>query len=120
MSKTSKKPLDWRRKAVKRDKRIAIYLTGYEYVYVQESAKTAGLDFSTFIRGMTLRGQVKAKLTEEERRLFRDLVSMANDLHQLAKTAREGSQSPAASDFETCRNQIDHIFKNFTHDSKDF
>src|SRR5258708_24928085 len=93
MNDTEKKVKDWRRKAVKREKRIAIYLRPVEYVFVQTSARKAGLDFSSYIRGMTLQGQVNTRLNEEEKQFFRSLVGMSNDLHQLVKMARENGLS---------------------------
>ena len=113
MLNTEKKQKDWRRKDVKRVKRIAIYLTEPEYVLVQECARKAGLDFSSYIRGMTLKGYVNSRLSEEEKTIFRNLVVISNDLHQLVKMAREIGLSQTLLHFEACRNRIDELFKKF-------
>ena len=113
MQHTEKKVKDWRRKAVKRVKRIAIYLTEPEYVLVQESARKAGLDFSSYIRGMTLQGYVNSRLSEEEKIIFRELVVISNDLHQLAKMARENGLLQIMGDFDAWQDRIDELIKKF-------
>ena len=113
MLNTEKKRKDWRRKAVKRVKRIAIYLTEAEYVLVQESARKAGLDFSSYIRGMTLKGYVNSRLSEEEKVIFRELVIISNELHELVKMAREKGLPQTLLHFETCRSRLDGLFKKF-------
>lgn len=109
MNEPAKAKKDWRRKEVKRIKRIAIYLTEAEYAFVQESSRKAGLEFSSYIRGMTMQGKVNARLNEEDRHLFRGLVEMSNDLHQLVRMARESGLTAIASSFEVYRDRIDEL-----------
>jgi hypothetical protein len=111
MNNAQKNVKGWPKKAIKRDKRIAIYLTGPEYFFVQASARTAGLDFSSYIRGMTLQGHVNARLNEEEKLFFRSLVDLSNDLHRLVKMAWDGEVGDIALHFESCRDRVDGLFK---------
>lgn len=113
MKRVASNKTDKRYKAVKRVKRIAIYLTKTEYFFVQESAKKAGLDFSSYIRGMTLEGHVKARMNEEERGWFRELVGMSNDLHQFVKMGREQGLLTVMLLFGAFRSRMDELLKKF-------
>lgn len=92
---------------MKRVKYIQVNLTEQEYLVVQENSKKAGLKFSSYIREMTLRGSVDPRLNDDERHLFRELVAMSNDVHQLVKMAREQGVPAMMASFETCRGRID-------------
>jgi len=86
-----------------------IRLTEPEYQLIQKNAREAGIPFSTYARRVTLKGKVYARLSEEDRELFREAVAMSNDLHQLWKKARDEGLEHALSSFEAGRNVIDAL-----------
>jgi hypothetical protein len=103
-------------KPVKRDSGVHVRFTKAEYLAVGERAKSAGFIRAAYIRTIALEGQVKARLNEEERHFFRELVSMSNDLHQLTIKAREEKMENVAMYFENYRHKIDDLFKMLRYD----
>lgn len=80
-----------------------------EHDLLKTNALDAGIRFSTYLREMALKGTVTARMTEEEKELFRAAVAMSNDLHQLLKLAREQGMDHALNSFEASRNAIDNL-----------
>ncbi|GGA89173.1 plasmid mobilization protein [Puia dinghuensis] len=100
---------DYRKKAVAvlRKKRLTVNLTEAEYRLVKESAAKAGLGIALYIKEMTLKGYVQARLNEEERSFFKEAVGLSNDLHQLVQLARSEGITSILPVFESYRNRID-------------
>ena len=101
------KRTDYRKKAVLRKKRMTVNLTEEEYRLVKENAARAGVEISLYIREMTLKGVVQARLNEEERGFFKEAVGLSNDLHQLVQLAKAGGITSVLPVFESYRNRID-------------
>jgi hypothetical protein len=98
-------------KPVKKEKIITIRLEKIEHFIVTQKAKKAGLTWSRYVREMAVKGEVKARLTEEERSLARQLVGMSTNLNQLAKGFHEAGHVKTVLHFEHYRNKIDGILK---------
>jgi hypothetical protein len=96
-------------KAVKKEVRACVRFTKTEYFIVREKASKAGLKASEYIRQITINGQVKNRLAEEERQFARQLIGMANNLNQLAKACHQEGLLQAMVYFETYRNHFDEI-----------
>jgi hypothetical protein len=87
---------------------MTVNLTESEYRSIEKSARKAGMLFSCYIREMTLRGQVQARLTKEELAFFMATVGLSNDLHQLAQLARTEGLTSILPVFEGLRDRIDN------------
>jgi hypothetical protein len=98
-------------KATRREVRACIRYTKSEHFIIREKASKAGIRPSEYIRQVTINGQVRTRLTTEERQLARQLVGMANNLNQLAKACHQEGLLPAMLYFEGYRNQVDTILQ---------
>jgi hypothetical protein len=108
---------------LKRNRRLTMNLTAAEYERLELKAKEAGLTMAVFVRRVSLEGKVIARLGEEDRELFREVVRVSNVLDGLYKLARadgvervmegvEGAMEGigrAMATFETARNSVDGI-----------
>lgn len=63
-------------------------LTAAEYERLELKAKEAGLTMAVFVRRVSLEGKVIARLGEEDRELFREVVRVSNVLDGLYNLAR--------------------------------
>lgn len=97
--------------AVKKEVKASVRYTRSEYFAIREKASKAGLKASEYIRQITLSGQVKSRLTEEERTVARQLVGMANNLNQLAKTCHQQGLLSAMVYFESYRDSLDEVLR---------
>lgn len=96
-------------KTIKKEVRACVRFTKTEYFIVREKASKAGLKASEYIRQITINGQVKTRLAEEERQFARQLIGMANNLNQLAKACHREGLLQAMIYFENYRNHLDEI-----------
>lgn len=96
-------------KAIKREAATGVRFTKSEYFLVKNKASKAGLRITQYIREMAIEGQVTARLTSEERSLIRQLVGMANNLNQLAKTAHQEGVLKAMFYFEKYVRELDGV-----------
>ena len=99
------------KKIVKREKFTGVRLTKSEHFIVKEKALKAGLPLSGYVRQMAINGTVKARLNEEERHFVRQLIGMANNLNQVAKSCHEEGVLKAILYFENYRTQLDELLK---------
>lgn len=99
-------------------RRVAISMQESEFLLIKANAKAAAMSFSAYVRHMTLEGKVNACLSEEDRVLFRELVAMSNDLHQLWKMARDQGVELAMVYFEAGRDAVDKVLNILNHDRK--
>jgi hypothetical protein len=70
----------------------------------------------TFMRQLSINGQVKPRWTAEERELFKGLVRISNDIHKLRETAREEGVLSCMLHFEKYRDHIDYVIERLTRD----
>jgi hypothetical protein len=96
-------------KAVKRESATGVRFTKAEYFIVRQKANKAGLKLTEYIRAMAVEGKVTAKLNEEEKNFFRQLIGMANNLNQLTKKAHQEGMLTAILHFEKHRKQMDQL-----------
>ena len=97
-------------------RRVAISMQESEFLRVHAKAKEAKMPFSAYVRYMIFEGKVNACLNEEEKQLFREMVTMSNDLHQLWKMAHDQGVEQAMVDFEAARDMVDKILNIQNHD----
>ena len=108
---TRKKKTGRPEKAVKKEVRASVRFTRTEYFIVKEKASKAGITTSTYLRQLAIHAQVTSKLSEEERQFVRQLIGMANNLNQLAKSCHQEGALRAMVYFENYRAHLDEILK---------
>ena len=62
---------------------------------------------------MSLTGNIVTRMNEEERQIFRKMVSMSNNINQLAKKAHQEGLLYTQIDFEKYRNEINTLLQQF-------
>lgn len=97
------------RKAIKRESGTGVRFTKAEYFIVRQKANKAGLKLTEYIRAMAIEGKVIARLNEEEKNFFRQLIGMANNLNQLTKKAHQEGMLKAILHLEKYCKQIDQL-----------
>ena len=107
MSKITGRP----KKAVTRDKNIGFFVTHAQYFIIQQKAIQAGVNISDYMRQMAIFGQVRQRWTPEDRELFKKMVGMSNDIHQLAALGRQEGVLRCAVYFEQYGKLIDDVIK---------
>ncbi|MBN9382686.1 MAG: hypothetical protein J0H74_18120 [Chitinophagaceae bacterium] len=110
MSKITGRP----KKTIIQEKNIGFYVTHVQYFIIQQKAAIAGVNISDYMRQAAIYGQVKARWTSEERDIFKKMVGISNDLHQLVKVAGQEGSSSALLHFERYRQMIDEAIKRLS------
>ena len=98
-------------KAVKKEVRACVRFSKAEYFIVKEKAAKAGVNASAYIRQLAIATHVKTRLTDEERHFVRQMIGMASNLNQLAKTYHKEGVLRSMMYFEKYRNQLDDLLK---------
>ncbi|MHA4811006.1 plasmid mobilization protein [Flavitalea flava] len=98
-------------KTIKKEVRACIRFTRPEYFIIKEKAAKAGAKTSAYIRQIAIHAAIKPRLTDEERHFVRQLIGMANNLNQLAKSCHQEGVLRAMVYFEGYRKQVDEILK---------
>jgi len=101
---------------LRQNRRMTIDLTEEQYGVFRKNAAAAGMTFAAYIRQLAVSGTVKARLSEEDKELFRKMVMMSNDLHQLWKMARDQGVEQATAHFEAGRDAVDKVLNTLNHD----
>ncbi len=87
--------------AIKREKKINVYVTGLEELAVKKRAERAGLNLSDYCRQMVVTGKAQARLTPAENEVLNQMAKLGNNLNQIAHKAHaDGIRSIA---FEASR-----------------
>jgi len=98
-------------KTVKKEIRACVRFTRPEYFIIKEKAAKAGVKVSAYIRQIGIYAAVTPRLTDEERQFVRQLIGMANNLNQLAKSCHQEGALRAMQYFESYRATLDEILK---------
>jgi len=106
-----KKKAGRRPKAVKREVRAAVRFTKSEYFIVKEKAATAGKKPTEYIRQLAIKAEIKTRLTDEERRFLKDLISIGNNINQIAKACHAEGVLKAMMYFKNYVIQMDQVIK---------
>ena len=100
----------------KRQHLIRFRMNDTENFVIRNKAERAGMHPGGYIRQMAIYGELKERLTEEERQAIRQLIGMSNDLNKLVEYARGDNLLSALLHFERYRNRFDQIFNQFIYD----
>src|ERR1700753_1797807 len=98
-------------KAVKKEVRASVRFTRAEYFIVREKAGKAGMKTAPYLRQLAIHAQVTARLSDEERLFIRQLIGMANNLNQLAKSCHQEGAFKAMVYFQGYRGLLDDLLK---------
>lgn len=98
-------------KAVKKEIRTCVRFTRPEYFIIKEKASKAGVKVSVYIRQIGIHATINPRLSEDEREFVRQLIGMANNLNQLAKSCHQEGALRAMVYFESYRTRLDEILK---------
>ena len=110
MSKITGRP----KKAITRDKNIGFFVTDAQYFIIRQKAAVAGVNISDYMRQMAIYGEVRSRWTAEERDIFKKMVGISNDLHQLVVVARQEGASSVLLHFERYRQLMDDVIKRLS------
>ncbi len=103
-------------KARKQEKMIGFFMTNVQYFVIQQKAAKAGVNISDYMRQVALNGQVKAKWTEEERKMVRQLIGISVDIHRLVQAAGKEEAVQAVLILTKYRDMMDSIINALCHD----
>ena len=78
------------KKAIKRREKLTLYDTKAESLFIEKMAESHGMSRAEFARKKSLNHRLKARMTDEEALIYRDLIGMANNLNQLAHRVNAG------------------------------
>jgi len=107
MSKITGRP----KKKVTRDKVVGFAVTQPQYFIIQQKAAQAGVNFSDYMRQAAVFGEVRSRWTSEERDIFKKMVGMSNDIHELVVIARREGAAQCVLYFDRYGKQIDEALK---------
>lgn len=102
-------------KAIKQEKNIGFFVTKKQYFIIRQKAAEAGVNISDYMRQAAIYAQIKVRWREEDRKLFKEMVGMSNDLHRLTEMAQKEGVLNAMLYFKKYRDRIDEIIKEFSH-----
>ncbi len=102
-------------KTIKKEIRASIRFSKLEYFDIRQKAAKAGIKASAYIREVAINGDVKRRLTDEERQFVRQLIGMSGNFNQLTKNSYREGMLKTMLHFDAYRNQFDTILKKLTH-----
>jgi hypothetical protein len=94
------------------DKRISFAVTEKEYKVLTSRAEQAGLKIGVYAREMTLKGNVKEKLSKEQLSVLKEVTGVANNLNQLVKALNYFVKQADMKGVEKQIKNIDSILDN--------
>ena len=75
--------------------RLCVSLNREEYERITTAAAQGGIGMAAYVRAMVFQGRLIARLTDEEKALFREMIAVSRDLSRLTKMAEEQGMSGA-------------------------
>ena len=93
--------------------RIAVKITPEEHQTLQERSARAGLYMAAYLRKMVFKGKLIARLTDEEKELFRGMVNLANSLNNVLVLARQQGVTDLLPSLEKQCAQIDELLEKW-------
>jgi hypothetical protein len=103
-------------KARKQEKFVGFFVTKMQYFVIQQKAAKAMVTMSDYMRQVAVNAQVKAKWTEEERQMVKQLIGLSGDIHQLVELARKEGAVRTALLFSKYLGIMDEIVNKLCHD----
>jgi proline dehydrogenase len=104
------------KQAVRQEKNIGFFVTKLQYAVIERKAQQAGVNLSDYMRQAAVHGIVKARWTEEERQMVKQLIGISVDIHSLARQAEEQGVAQTAILFLRYRDIVDSVIKKLCHE----
>lgn len=86
-----------------------------EFGVIKMKAERLKISISTYIRSMTLQGNVRNLYSDEEQNAKRQLIGMANNLNQLLKSVNTYGLENLEVQVRMQLNEIDKILEKYKH-----
>jgi len=96
---------------LKRNRRLTTNLTAAEYERLEGKANEAGVAMAVYVRRVCLEGKVIARMGQEDREVFREVIGVSNTLEGLYKLARSEGVVEAMGSFAGARDAMDGLLK---------
>lgn len=104
-----RKPRTLHKRIDERTFRISVSLNGEEYERIIAAAAQGGVGIAAYVRAMVFQGRLIARLTKEEKALFREMINVSQDLSQLIKIAQEQGMSGVLPALAIYRASVDKL-----------
>jgi hypothetical protein len=104
-----RKPRDLLKRVTKRTYRIDIPVNKEEYEQIAKASAQGGIGMAAYVRAMTFQGKLIARLTEEEKALFRGMIGVSRGLSQWIRLAREQGMTEVLPALESYRTSVDKL-----------
>ena len=104
-----RKPRDLPGRITKRTFQISVSVKKEEYERITAAAAQGGIGKAAYIRAMTFQGKLIARLTEEEKALFRGMIGVSQGLSQWITVAREQGMTEVLPALESYRASVDKL-----------
>ena len=101
MNARRRKPRNSPKQIAKETFRLCVSMNREEYERITAAAAQGGIGMAAYVRAMVFKGRLIARLTEEEKALFREMIGISRDLSRLTKMAEE--QGLSATQFFLAR-----------------
>jgi hypothetical protein len=89
--------------------RISVYLNREEFERINVEAAQGGIRKAAYLRAMIFQGRLIARLTEEEKALFREMIGVSRDLTHLINIAREQGMTDVLPALTAYRESVDKL-----------
>ena len=104
------------KKPIVQERGIGFFVTNAQYAVISQKIKESGVNISDYMRQAAMAAEIRPRWPPEDRQLFKDVVSMSNDLHELVKLAKKEGVVAALVPFEQMRAIFDQIIERIGHD----
>jgi len=104
------------KKARIQEKMIGFFVTKLQYFVIQQKAAKAGVNISDYMRQVAVNGYVKAKWTEEERQMVKQLIGMSGEIQRLVELARKEGAVRTVLHFSQYGEIMDKLINTLCHD----
>jgi hypothetical protein len=104
-----RKPRTLHKQIAERTFRISVSLNREEHERINAAAAQGGIGVAAYVRAMVFRGRLIARLTEEEKALFREMIGVSRDLNRLIRIAQEQGMTDAVSALARYRESVDKL-----------
>ncbi|MDH7464674.1 plasmid mobilization relaxosome protein MobC [Chitinophagaceae bacterium 26-R-25] len=98
-------------KTNKKEVRACVRFSKLEYFILEQKAKKAGINVSTYLRQLAIKATITSRLSPEEITICRQLIGMASNINQVARVCHREGLYEAMQYFEQYRKAFDTILQ---------
>ena len=104
-----RKPRNVPEQLTKRTFRLCVSLSEEDYERITAAAAQGGIGIAAYVRAMIFQGRLIARLTEEEKALFREMIDVSRNLSGLIKIAKEHGVTDVLPALASYRESVDKL-----------